>query len=235
MNEIVRKLICSIVSVIAFGTAIYFSFGLDVPNSTMTGMWLTFSLFVFVLGWPGVADSISFLGNNIKLREISSSLKEMRQVIEADTRAIFELVQTQMRFGGVSDDQKEVIYYNLTEVLKRAGFSGEEIENIQERWHYWIRGDYVRNILANNIYHSHVPKEKKEEWPKKRQELRDKVDDVTPDELREAFKAFDGYTDEVKELINDFEYYRANYQHRRPEIWADREYWFKSEHMKKRF
>jgi len=234
MNDILRKSICSVVSAIAFGIAIYFSFELDVPNSTMTGIWLTFSLFVFVLGWPGVADSISFLGNNIKLREISSSLKEMRQVIEADTRAIFELVQTQMRFGGVSDDQKEVIYHNLTAVLKKAGFSKTEIEDVQERWHYWIGGDYVRDILTNSIYHPHVPNENKEEWSKKRKELCDKTDSVTPHELREAFKAFDGYTDEVRELIDDFEYYRQNKQHRRPEVWAEREYWFKPEHMRKR-
>jgi hypothetical protein len=117
-----RKILFSLISLFSFLLAVTFSINYE---SVLAGIWLTFSLFTFMLGWPEIADSITFLGNSIKLRELKASLKDIRSVIEANTRAIFEMVQTQMRFGGVSDEQKDSIYRNLTDVLENAGFSKE--------------------------------------------------------------------------------------------------------------
>ena len=195
----------------------------------MAGMWFAFSLIAFAVGWPDVAKSIKFLGTGIDLRDINSSLKDMRKVIEADTRAILELVQTQMRIGGVPDDQKEIIYENLTSVLNDSGFSPEEIKNIQERWHFWIAGDYVRHIIFNNaIVHPVIPSEKKEEWRIKRGDLQKRINNITPQELIDVFTEFDGYNNEVKELIKDFEFYQENKAHRRKDIWKKRAHWFSS-------
>jgi hypothetical protein len=223
--NIFQKILFSFISLFSFLLAVEFSYE---SESVLPGIWLTFSLFTFLIAWPETAESITFLGNSIKLRKLKSSLEDMRHLIEANTRAIFELVQTQMRFGGVSDAQKDEIFKALTEVLEKAGFSKKEIISIQDRWHYWIKGDYVRSILhVHNICHPEIKGEKQEAWDKDRIEIKNKIDEVTPEELRELFKKYNAYTVSVKDLIDDFEYYIANRAHRRPDMWKNREHWFK--------
>ena len=227
MKNNIRKIILSCVSLLSLVFGAYFCFHPESPDTATATMWLTFSILSFAFGWPEVAKSIKFFGSGVDLGEVETSLKDMRSVIEADTRALLELVQTQMRFGGIPDDMKEKIYEDLASVLSDSGFSPEEVKNIQERWHFWITGDYVRGIIVvNKLSHPAIPSEKKEEWMEKREDLKSRINEITPQELIDVFKEFNGYNDEVKGLIEDFDYYKKNLSHKRPDIWENREHWF---------
>ena len=213
-----RKFIFTLIALTSFVLAVLFSFK---SIASLTGIWLTFSIFFIVLAWPEIAESISIFGNNIKLRKVEQKMNELRSLAEGNTRTLFELMQTQMRFGGVPEDEKQKIYKKLTDTLIEIGFTDNEIKDIQSRWHYWIEGDYVRRIVSPNsqINDVPVPKEKQELWYKKRQELLSKASDITPNELREVFKELDVLDTKFESLIDDFEYYKKNKEHKNLEKW----------------
>jgi hypothetical protein len=86
----------------------------------------------------------------------------------------------------------------------------------------------VRGILCvHNLYHPNADKDKEEQWNEKAKQLKENIDSVTPDQLKQLFTGLDCYNDEVKELIEDYAYYIKNKSHRRPEIWKNREHWFR--------
>lgn len=222
-----RKIIFSIISIASIAAAIYFSF-VSNPNYGMTGIWLTFSLFSFAFGWPEIAESISFLGNNIKLREVKSAINELKQLAEVNSKIILELIQCSNRFGGFKEDERISTYNTIEKMLTNLNFTQDEIRHIQSPWHYWIERDYVDAIIiSNNATHPEIPKEKHNEWIKKRGELKKIIHSITPDELCKIFQDFDAYTSKVKEAINDFEYYKKHKKHRDLDKWENRDKWFK--------
>lgn len=84
-----RKFVFTLVALISFGLAIWFSFK-SLPS--LTGIWLTFSIFFIVLAWPEIAESISIFGNNIKLRKVEQKMDKLKSLAEGNTRTLFELM-----------------------------------------------------------------------------------------------------------------------------------------------
>lgn len=62
---------------------------------------------------------------------------------------------------------------------------------------------------------------------KRKEDLGNQILSCKPGDLRKLFQEFGAYTEEVKLLIDDFEYYRMNKQHRDPEKWKQRDHWWK--------
>lgn len=223
-----RKVIFTLLFLASIAAGVYFSFLVTEPNYGMTATWLTFSLFMFALGWPEVAESISFLGSNIKLREVKNAINELRQLAEVNSKAILELIQGSNRWDGFTDDEKLSTYNSIEKMLNNLGFDNAEIEEIQSRWHYWVGIDYVHALMHNaNINHPEIPAARHNEWHKKRNEIYAKLDEIQPDDLRKTFQDLDGHTDKVKAAIDDLEYYKKHKKHKDPNRWKQREDWFK--------
>jgi len=183
-------------------------------------LFIFLTTFLSILGLHDRIKLVNIFKGIIETRELRANLKDLRHVIEANTRAILELVQTQMRMGGVPYEEKEKIYNNLTKILESAGFTSSEIFDVQARWHYWVEGDYVRAIVQiSTTDHSAIPEDKRTAWHTKRKELKGQINLLQPEDLRQIFREFDAYTEEIKSLIDDFEYYKKNKQHRDVENW----------------
>jgi len=224
-----RKFLFTLLFLASLAAGAYFSFFVTVPNYAMTGVWLTFSLFMFALGWPEVAESISFLGNNIKLREVKDAINELKLLAEVFSRATLELIQGGGRWGGFADDEKGRTYEDIEKMLNGFGFKKDEILSIQSRWHYWVEKDHVHALMHNsNINHPEIPTARHAEWHVKRNEIYAKIESIQPNELKEVFQSLDGYTDKVKIAIEDLEYYKKNKKHRDITRWKQHENWFKS-------
>ena len=222
-----RRIIFSLVPMVSVCIAIYFSFGVPEANYAMAGVWLTFGLFTFTFGWPEVAESISFLGNKIKLREVKSTIDELKQLAELNVSALLEIIQTQIRLGGFPEGKKEEVFAKTTDLLKNLGFCKKEINRIQSRWHYWIEMDYVHCIThSSNINHPEVPDASHKKWHTKREEILTRRDSIKPNDLRGIFGDINGYTESVKTAIDDFEYYKEHKKHRNLERWEKRNDWF---------
>lgn len=222
-----RKFIFTIFFIAAISAGVYFSFVVAQPNYAMTAIWLTFSLFMFALGWPEVAESISFLGSNIKLREVKNAINELKQLAEVNSKTLLELIQCSNRWGGYTDDERMKTFFEIEKLLKNLDFNEDEIKRIQGRWHYWVEGDYIRGLMHNsNINHPEILPAKHSEWHQKRKEISEKIDHIQPNELRTIFEELGGYTDKVKQVIDDLEYYKRHKKHRDVQKWNQRNEWF---------
>lgn len=223
-----RRIFFSLLSICALGAGIWFSFfHVGEPNPAMTSIWLTSSLFLLVLGWPEIIESVSFLGNNIKLREMKAAVNELRQLAETNAYALLQIYQGADRMGGFTDDDQLNIYQKIEAMLNIVGFEKEEIKKIQYSWHVWIESDYVREIIGiRSTIHPAIPEEKKDIWFQKRKELINKVNSITPEELRTIFQKMSAYNAQIETAINDFEYYKIHKEHRDFNKWKQRREWF---------
>lgn len=227
----IRKIILSAISIAALLIAILSSFG-EESSSALVGIWLTFSLFAFAISFPEAIKSISFLGGKIEPR-LEEKINELKTLAEINAKLFLDLMQGRSRLGPSSEKYMDEVYHDIEKVLRTCGSSSEEIRKIQSNWHRWVEFDYIHGILSprSQIHHPLV-KEQKDEWVKKRKQIYDStenaqnVDAVSPDQLRELFRKFDSYDDKIKELIDDFEYYRKNKKHRDTERWKKRHNWF---------
>jgi Txe/YoeB family toxin of Txe-Axe toxin-antitoxin module len=197
------------------------------PNDSLTGIWLAFALITFVFAWPELIDSVSFLGNSIKMREVNKAIDELKLLAEVNISTLLEVIQTQMRFGGVPEEKRLEMLSETTKVLENLGFGASEITKIQSRYHYWVESDYVRAILvSSNIQHPSIDTPRMHEWQTKRDRFVERADRLAPDDLRDIFKGFDAYNEKIQSAIEDYEYYRINKKHRDLEKWKHRNDWF---------
>jgi len=229
LKKNVPNIIFFLVGAFSLFLAVKFSFDNDLKEFLISA-WLIISLFCFILAFPGNIKSINFLGSKMELHKAQEEISKLKLLAKANTRALFELMQTQMRFGGVPDEEKRKYYNQLTDTLKKIGFKEAEIKEIQSRWHYWVEGDYVRKIInIDSTTHPLVKSKKQKEWNKKREELKEEINKITPDELRKIFSGFcdDDNTVRINTLIDDFEYYVNNKKHLNFENWNNRDKWLK--------
>lgn len=223
-----RRSLFSLLCCASIVAAIYFSFFPTEPNYAMTGVWLTFSVFMLAFGWPEVAESISFLGNNIKLREVKEAINELKPLAEIFSKSVLELMQGGSRWGGIPEEEKEKTYRDIERMLNSLSFTKEEIAQIQKRWHEWIELDYVQAIISPraNINHPEIPQEKQEQWHKIHAQLRKSCPNPMPEEIRKAFMNIGCYTPKIETALVDYESYKINKKHNDVERWRQRENWF---------
>ena len=185
-----RKFFITAISLIGLLSAFYFSFWVDVPNVTMSTLWLTFSIISFVLTEQSNIESISIFGNSLKLREIKDTITELRQLSQVMASSILYLEQCQGRFMQDDEDRKLAIYNEIGNVLKEVKIPPEQIREIQEKnWHSWVQIDYVYAIINSvNIDHPAIPKENKQKWGKIRENIIDHIRDTKAQDLQNIFQ-----------------------------------------------
>ena len=214
-----KKFIFSILSLGGFTFAIYFTFS-SKENFSMTAIWLAFSIIMLAFGWPAIVESISFAGAKIKLREVNNALSELKQLTKLTAMTLLNLTQGQGRWGGLNEKDKIQIFSNIREILNKFGFSKKDIIEIESKWHEWVYLDYIRKIIiSNNINHPEINKKNQQKWLEKREELIQKGNAVSPDELREVFKELEAYSKKIESQINDYEYYMKYKKHKNIDIW----------------
>jgi len=133
---------------------------------------------------------------------------------------LLNLTQGQGRWGGLNENDKIQIFSNIREILNKFGFSKKDIIEIESKWHEWVYLDYIRKIIiSNNINHPEINKKNQQKWLEKREELIQKGNAVSPDELREVFKELEAYSKKIESQINDYEYYMKYKKHKNIDIW----------------
>lgn len=165
-----------------------------------------------------------------------------REVVARAETAVFELqllakqlaelslslVKRQGRWGGYSDQEQEAIRASVLHVLQRLGLEQAAIESVLTEWHRVVEFDFAHHILGGSRIPEDAPSTVLAEWKALRAGGIGNF--PSPQEIR-AFLTKHGYwTDEIENYLKDYEYYRANRIHRRPEVWKERQHWG---HLKK--
>lgn len=203
--------------------------------AALLGVLTTFAAFVSPAGaWPLCVSALGCLavanldrfselsagagGVRVLIRDVEKKVAELNRVAALAAKAALALVQRSGRMGGFDDDEKAAFLNEATMLLRDAGHSDAEIEEMLEpNWHKFVRFDYVGGILGQSM----VPRDSEltPEWRR----LYKFGYEPSPDEVRallERAGKFDGLR---RQLFEEWCFYRERGFHRDPSIWHRRE------------
>lgn len=217
-----HKITTYIIFISCLFLSIYFSFQ---SNTTFTIIWLSAAFLFFALVNPRIIDAIDFGVLSIKLKH---NIAGAQKIISLIAGLLLELTQTKGRFPTINEAEKEKTYQDVLSILEDIELPSNQIHAIQqEKWHKWVEHDYAIAIISPyKLNHPVIPKEKLEDWYRKREELIQNIWKIQPDELKRIFESFDANMKEMELYIEDWKYYKANKRHRDIARWENRYHWF---------
>lgn len=164
-------------------------------------------------------------------RETREALKETKDRIEELKELAFLFGATTIanicfmgRWDGYTDEQEEKMISDIVAYFEKIGISKEQaLEALHPRF-ITTEHDYRLLCTGGRRLPEDLPQDKHKEWEAIRAGGVTKI--AKPDEIEAFFKANGMMNDQRAELLEDYRYYLANRTHRRPEIWAQRnEFW----------
>jgi hypothetical protein len=217
-----RRIVFSLVSISLVAAATHFSFFIPEPSYAMTGIWLTFSLFVFALGWPEVAESITFLGNSVKTREVKEATNELKAIAKSLALVMLESTQAAGRWGGgISWERKQQLREEIEASLIKSGFDPQEINQIFYGWNRWACFDYA-SVISTYAQKKNATSDTKwtNEHSKKFQKINKPDIPAKAGQVRH-FMTENGFLDtELEKYISMMEFYETNGRHENSSEWT---------------
>ena len=156
------------------------------------------------------------------LSEAKNTITELQSLARIFAKTTLSSVKRTGRFGGYNDEEEDEIKNSVLEVLKDIGVPESENIKILSDWHRFTEFDYNMAILGGStIPQGFDDQEIQVEW----KSLRDFKNIATPSQIKEFLDKW-GLLDEThSDFIKDYEHYIKNRQHRRLEVWKERESW----------
>ena len=232
-----KNSLLTLMALVAFLFAICFGF-----IKSFQAMWLMGIISVVFLFFANL-DKISKLrfdktGFEAETREVvreaKSTIKELQDLSKIMAITTLGLIKRAGRLAaGYSYGEKENIKESVLDVLQQNGISKEERERIvtESGWYNYTELDYVHHILGGSNIPTVLPRERIADWKGLRHRSLDNI--ATPEELTQFFKQIGLLNTEVKELIEDYEYYIKHRKQRRSGVWNNRASWSHFEKQKK--
>ena len=169
-----------------------------------------------------------------KMREAENTIRELQDLSKIMAITTLGLIKRAGRLAaGYSYGEKENIKESVLDVLQQNGISKEERERIvtESGWYNYTELDYVHHILGGSNIPTVLPHERIADWKGLRHRSLDNI--ATPEELTHFFEQIGLLNTEVKELIEDYEYYINHRKQRRSDVWNNRASWSHFEKQKK--
>lgn len=170
---------------------------------------------------------VSGSGIEAKTREViakaESTLSELQLLARNIGELTLSLVKRSGRWGGYTDGEQDKMKTSVLQVLKKVGISETEFPSILSEWNRFTEFDYAHAILGGNI----IPDTKNEALMQDWRSLREQgiVNIPTPQDIRSFLIKHNLMTPMLDEYLKDYEHFLAHKEHRRPDVWADREHW----------
>jgi hypothetical protein len=173
-------------------------------------------------------------GIEAKTREVvqraETALKELHDLAAMTGQLLVELIVGGGRWGGGPAAQKDAQKQRVIQALHAIRLPAKKIDEIANADRQWVIVDYCSGIL-------HEPSKKMRSktgaelanWNEFVEQTHKGYEKQRPEEIRAALDRFGVLGEWEKGLIEDYSYYLKNGQHRRPEVWADRDKWDKVE------
>ena len=221
-----KKLIFYTLAFIVLAVAI--GAGFSRINAVLIVGFLAFIFIMFINNLDRISEiKANGKGFEAKTREVIEeakiTIKEMQNMVKLISTTELSLVMRTGRWGGYSDEEKEILKDNVLDILTQLNISKEEQEIVLVEWHKWIIFDYVNYILGGPTIPSGVSKYVINQWKQlRRRGINDKP---TPDELTAFLQSSNCLTDKRKDLIEDYKYFIKYKKHRRPDEWHNRANW----------
>lgn len=231
------RLVFNVLSVIFFvivGYLVLFSPSHNWSETGRAGVAFLSAVFCALIG---NLDTIEWLkaslsGIEAKTREAEKAaesarvaLTEFHVLAEMTGALLIELIAGGGRFGGGPSDHQDERRGRIIETLKKIGLSAEAVKRVNAGDKFFVSIDYSLGIL-NRISKSEAcsPELKKlaAEWLTRwnNENFR-----PTPDDFAKLFEETPCGDPEIANLLEDYRYYRAHEEHRRPDVWNKRHAW----------
>lgn len=150
------------------------------------------------------------------IKEAESTIEELRQLAKLVSATTLSMVQRTGRFGtGFDRKEQEEIRDSLLDYLTKLKISQEEQAQSLSEWHSWVCRDYVDMIISS----VEVPRELYDNAEIKELQSIERNSLPPPSKIEEILSKYSLMKDETRELIQDYQYYLKNKQHRRPKVW----------------
>lgn len=157
------------------------------------------------------------------LNKAEVTIEQLQIIAKTVAGLSLSLVQRSGRFGGFSDVEQNQVYNDTLGALSKIGIQGGELAEITRDWHRVVDFDYAFFVLGGHTVPEKFEPSAIAEWSLLRGDGFEKV--ATPAEVRAFLTKRGLLSTRMEELVQDYEYYRANRQHRRPDVWAERSKW----------
>ncbi|HEY8085518.1 MAG TPA: hypothetical protein VIE69_07935 [Methylophilaceae bacterium] len=194
----------------------------------LTVSFLGFCVLLFVANLDRIAEfKASSTGIEAKTREViakaEDTLNEL-QILATQVGALtLSLVKRSGRIGGYAEEEQMQIKDNILAVLKQLGVKESEHPELLTEWHKFTEFDYFHGIIGNSRTPINIGPEAETESILL---LGRGLENIPSPAEIEAFLSKHSLMNEVKaELLKDYEHYRNQKVHRRPEVWKDRKNW----------
>lgn len=166
-------------------------------------------------------------GVEARTREVvnraEGAIAELRVLALHVAEVSLSLAMRQGRWGGFSDNDLDRLRKSVIENLQRLGISDEQSRLVLKDWHQIVEFDYAYHILGGSRIPDNASPEVRKQWDAMRQGGFERYS--TPDELEQFLRSTNYLRPDLQELIEDYRFYIKERQHRRPEIWRNRENW----------
>jgi len=166
-------------------------------------------------------------GIEARTREVvnraEGAIAELRILALHVAEVSLSIAMRQGRWGGFSDDDLNRLSTSVVDNLERLGIAEEQRNLVFKDWHRIVEFDYAQHILGGSRIPENAPREVMQKWKSLREGAFSKY--PTPDELVSFLQASGYMNATLADYIEDYRYYVRERQHRRPQVWQDREHW----------
>lgn len=211
-----------ICAILAFGAGM--TFGYLGHNGLLAAGLIGFIALLVTANLDRISEfKASRSGIEARTREVvaraETAVSELQLLAIQVAELSLSLVKRQGRWGGYSDDEQDAIRNSVFSVLSKLGLPEKATQPVLREWHHVVEAVAASLTTPHQKFSlSGMPCEK--------------VANKFPVTLRtkSIFIQTRLPHPDIEEFIRDYEYYRVNRSHRRPEVWRDRENWG---HLKK--
>lgn len=166
-------------------------------------------------------------GVEAKTRDVvqraENAVKELHILALQVAELSLSLAIRQGRWGGYSDEDLSSMRESVFSVLKKLGISEKDSQAVLTEWHKFVEFDYASHILGGSTIPEDASNELLVEWKSLRGNGIAKF--PSPQEIRQFLTTHGFISASLSELLIDYEHYQKHRNHRRPEVWRDRENW----------
>jgi hypothetical protein len=153
------------------------------------------------------------------LEEAQATVKQVQYLAAENAKLALFLIQADGRWGGGSPKHKDEMRSAVLGSLRTLGLSEAEVSRVLDIERPYIRFDHA-HLVTRRLS---PPRDQLNEWNAFFDESHQGVgNERSPEELRDFLQSLGLIDQTVDDLLQDYAFYEATGQIRRPEVWADR-------------
>jgi hypothetical protein len=155
----------------------------------------------------------------VATREARDATASLRDLALTTARISLSVVHRTGRVGGYTDDEKKQYEDELVENLTRVGIPADQLKDALSEIKRYVTFDY--RLCLGRALHNRGNEEQRKRWASF-----GGLDGYgSPDQFAEAFKELNLWSPIAAELVEDYRHYIYHGNHRRFEVWKDRQNW----------